>query len=405
MSAANSRRRPKIIQKQGEQALTKAQLHLLRQRNAYRVLEKLRQQAEYNPFAQADLAALKDGEDDLCWVAYLAKSLKLSEADIKRALKSLEQFNYIRCLAGFVGAIKLLEKSVKVKGRVNIGGGYCGHDNDNPTIELARRVNITKSYPKLITRAMSRMEKYYSRPSLFPSLMYCQPHKKRKTKRGVSRRQYSQRRYACVVVLAALLKRMDIKTLKILVSDSDGNFYDCKVSVLVNDTGLHPRRVERALADIKDAGLVKVLARPVEKDEQGKFTAMPAVRSFNESFFGVLGMHSWLKKEQANKKEKEVKKQKKLIKQQKEAESKPNLSAQHRSKLFFDANRNRQIKQQQQLFNTGQQQQKKQNEHEQLAHKKQYLGKVSELYSAYQGKKSIEEIKQLARQLTGYTGD
>ncbi|MDE1465519.1 hypothetical protein [Spartinivicinus poritis] len=403
MSVANRQQRPKTIQKQGEQKLTRAQLHLEKQRNAYRVLEALRKLAEYNAFAKATFATLKS--EGMRWLPYLAKTLKLSESDIKKLLMALEQFGYIRCLAGFVGNIKLLEKSEKAKGRVNLGGGYCGHENDSPIFEMARPINLGKRSPSLIINAVKRSTAYYSRPDLFPSLKYCKPHKKKKTKKGVSRRQYSQRRFACVVVMAALLKRMDIKTLQIVVSDKDGTFYHCKIAVLVNDTGLHPRRVERAMGDLRDAGLIDVLGRPTEKDEKGQFKAMPAIRAFNESFFGVLGLAVALREERKKRQKKEIKQNKKQLKKAAEAEEKPNVSAKHRMKLIFDANQKRQANTQQQLFDNSQRQQQKQNEHEQLAHKKQYLSKLSELYEAYKGEKDYQELKRLAKKLTGYTGD
>ena len=382
-------------------------LHLERQRNAYRLLCVLKELSEYQPFASGTFAMLPEGEG-MRWVPYLAERLQLSEKEIKQLLHALEESLYIRTLAGYAGNIKLLEKSDKANKRVNLGGGYCGHDNDEPVFEMARRITIGKGtrYPSVIIKAVERIVQYYSRPNLIPSLKYCCPDEKSKTKSGNPRQQYAQRRYACVITLSALLKRMDIKTLQIVVSDKEGMFYHCKVSVLVNDTGLHPRRVERALHDIVDAGLVNVLGRPTSKDENGKFEAMPAIRALNESLFGVLGLEVALREERKKRKEIKIKQNKKQQKKQKAEENTQNRSGVHRMKIMFDASQQRQAKSQQKLFDEKQrQQQTKQNQFREEAHKKQYFAKLQELYEAYSGEKDTKELRRLARELTGYNGD
>ncbi|RDH41212.1 hypothetical protein [Zooshikella ganghwensis] len=179
--------------------------------------------------ANATFAVLSDEGEDLQWVPYLSKALNLSRSEIKRLLAALEDASYIRTLPDFVGNIKLLDKTKRVTNRVNLAGGYCGHDNDHPEFELARPINLGKRSPSIIINSVKRISDYLYRPHLIPSLKYCQPHKKARTKKGVSRCQYAQRRYACVIVLAALLRRMDIKTLQIVVADGEGSLYNCKV--------------------------------------------------------------------------------------------------------------------------------------------------------------------------------
>ncbi|MBU2708863.1 hypothetical protein KCM76_22910 [Zooshikella marina] len=373
---------------------TQAQLHLEMQRNGLTVLSRLIDQSQ---LAETGTYAILP-EPFISWPEYLASTSSFSEKELKKLLEALEDKGYIQGLAGFIGNIKLLEKATKVKNRVNLGGGYCGFDKDNPHFELARPINKTKRYPSVIIKAIERFADYYKRPNLFPSLAYCQPHKKKPTKKGkTSRHQYAQRRYACAVVMAAMLKRMDIKTRRLVVTDEKGNIYDCKVSVLVNDTGLPRRRVERALSDMEDGALLDVLGHPTEKDEQGKFVACPAMRAINESLFGVLGLASALKYEQEKREKKQIKKQKKQKK--KETDNKVNRSGQFRVKLAMKAAAKRSGKEQVQP------KPKPQKHHDPEAAKKMYLAKVVELYQVHKGKKTSAEIYKLARELTGYNGD
>ncbi|RDH41211.1 hypothetical protein [Zooshikella ganghwensis] len=75
-----------------------------------------------------------------------------------------------------------------------------------------------------------------------------------------------------------------------------------------------------------------MLGRPKLKDNQGRYTASPAIRAFNKDFFGILGLDSALKHERDKRKKKEVKLQNKQQKTAPNGDSKVNKSAQHRIK-------------------------------------------------------------------------
>ena len=139
----------------------------------------------------------------------------------------------------------------------------------------------------MLTLCMERMTSYYFRPrKVIPSLDLAN---------GSQRQQRSERREACICLLAALLKYTDLASLRVGVPTSQG-FLNLTVDYLAKQTGMTLKRTERALADLKSAGLLTVSqARQLQAD--GTWRGLAAVKAVSKNLFGVFGLAVMLKKE------------------------------------------------------------------------------------------------------------
>lgn len=165
--------------------------------------------------------------------------------------------------------------------RVNTGGNFCGHQPENPRVALIEPVKQGKGgLPGVLLEAMRRCLDYYTSPWKIPSLNLAN---------GSRRQQRSERREACLSVLWAILKFTDLVTLKVGVPTPDGGFVNLTVGYLARQTGLPQRRVERALADLKRAGLVGVHAR-CEQRPDGSYKGLAAIKNVNKLLFAIFGL-------------------------------------------------------------------------------------------------------------------
>ncbi|MGP5470185.1 hypothetical protein ACTXNP_28405, partial [Pseudomonas helleri] len=73
-------------------------------------------------------------------------------------------------------------------------------------------------------------------------------------------------------------------------------FMSLTLDYLVEFTGLHPRRAERAMADLKSANLITV-SQPRQLKEDGTWRGLAAVKAVNKLLFTVFGLHERLKHE------------------------------------------------------------------------------------------------------------
>jgi len=105
----------------------------------------------------------------------------------------------------------------------------------------------------------------------------------------------SERREACLVLLAVIVEYMDLVSLRVGIPTSKG-FVSLTLDKLVQFTGLHPRRAERALADLKKANLLTV-SQPRQLKEDGTWRGLAAVKAVNKLLFTVFGLHERLKHE------------------------------------------------------------------------------------------------------------
>jgi len=172
--------------------------------------------------------------------------------------------------------------------RINPGGNFCGHDPFKPKLVLAKPAKKGKSgQPRIITLLMERMTAYYYRPSTLPSLNLAN---------GSTRQMRSERREACIVVLASLLKNMDLASLRVGQPTKSG-FLNYTLPWLAKHTALPIWRIDRAVKDLKAAKLLSVSqARQLQDD--GTWKGLAAVKAISKHLFGVFGLHKMLQYEQ-----------------------------------------------------------------------------------------------------------
>lgn len=165
--------------------------------------------------------------------------------------------------------------------RINTGGNFCGHMPENPRIALTEPVKQGKGgLPGVITEAMKRCVDYYSSPCKIPSLNLAN---------GSNRQQRSERREACLTTLWSILKFTDLVTLKVGVPTPSGGFVNLTIRYLAKQTGLPLRRIERALADLRRAGIVGIHKRCAQRSD-GSYKGLAAIKNVNKLFFDIFGL-------------------------------------------------------------------------------------------------------------------
>lgn len=169
--------------------------------------------------------------------------------------------------------------------RVNQGGNFCGHDPQKPLLNTLNPIKIGKGgLPRVLTLCMERLDGYYERPSkVLPTL---------NAANGSTRQQRSERREACIRLLKALLKKLELASLRVGTPTAEG-FMNYTVDYVARDTAMTLKRVERALADLKKAGLITV-AQQRELKEDGTWKGMAAVKAISKHLFGALGLTKML---------------------------------------------------------------------------------------------------------------
>lgn len=192
-------------------------------------------------------------------------------------------------------------KSRPYVSRVNHGGNFCGHQTDSPRLDL-HKPEASKRRPGILIELQERIRRYYNDPNVLPSLRNAN-----KSKQG--RKQRSERREGCLVLLAAVLEHTDLVSLRCGVPTPSG-FMSLTLPYLVKITGLHPRRAERAMADLKQANLLTV-NQPRQLKEDGTWRGLAAVKAVNKLLFTVFGLAQRLKHEKDRAAERLAKKIKK----------------------------------------------------------------------------------------------
>lgn len=134
----------------------------------------------------------------------------------------------------------------------------CDHDPTSPRLQL--RIAIAGNIPKLVQDSIKALQKLYARPHLFPEISgraYAPDDV------GRIRKRRTERLEALVLVLTALLRRCDVRTLRVGDQRLDGLCSGVPIAKLVEATGLTARRVSRALAELEAAGYITSV-QPVE---------------------------------------------------------------------------------------------------------------------------------------------
>jgi ribosomal protein S25 len=183
-------------------------------------------------------------------------------------------------------------------------GNRCGHDPDNPRQFMPPESHGKR--PPVIALLQKKLLNYYSRPIAIPSL---------NAANGSDKQQRSERREACTALLSVLLHYLDIKTMRVGVPTDNGSFAGLTMSLLAERAGIELRRAERAMRDLKAAGLVNVF--PIcEKLGECSYKGYAAIRTISDKLFTIFG----LKKELKRNRDKASKKAKKIEKKRDEAE-------------------------------------------------------------------------------------
>ena len=162
-----------------------------------------------------------------------------------------------------------------IKTRVNHGGNYCGHDKNSPFLALTAP---SDNRPPFLYSVGAAFRRYFIDPEIFPSLNHA----------FSSRQQRTERREAVVSTMLAVLEFLDLASLRVGIPTAEG-FQPLKLDVLRKRTNLHPRRFERAIQTLRQAGILVVSNQHKFKNINGSYIFFPAVRRVNKAFFAVLG--------------------------------------------------------------------------------------------------------------------
>lgn len=177
-------------------------------------------------------------------------------------------------------------------------GNRCGHDPRAPQLRPIHCPQEGKGgLPPLLRLAVAALVEYYEKPNLLPTL---------NNANGKSSQQRSERREALIRILSAIIHRMDIASLRVGVPRSDGSFYDYSIAELAEAAGLEFKRAQRAISDLKTAGLINI-KQIKQRTADGACRSFVAIKTITRSLFALLGLGAMFSKEH----EKRAKKQRK----------------------------------------------------------------------------------------------
>jgi hypothetical protein len=170
-------------------------------------------------------------------------------------------------------------------------GNRCGHDRKKPRLQLQRPDGQTrgKPFPWLIRQALERAEWLYHDRSLFP-----EPRKR------------SERIEAMVLVLKALIRNLDILTMRAGRWRDDGSLVGISMRTIAKWAAITEQRAFRASWDLREAGWLTV-SQQIEKTHQGPcgpglcprhgHKGRAAIRCLKKEFFERLKLRGRLMKE------------------------------------------------------------------------------------------------------------
>ena len=144
--------------------------------------------------------------------------------------------------------------------------------------------------PRVLTELMHRLGRYLDAPDVWlPSLNRANCR---------TRQQRTERSVACVQLLRASLKYLDLLTLRVGVPSTGGGMQNLTLPFLAKQAGLDLRRAERAMRDLQKAGLTSVRPR-CERGEDGTYKGLAAIRYVPAALFGAFGLAKWLRHERS----------------------------------------------------------------------------------------------------------
>lgn len=163
-----------------------------------------------------------------------------------------------------------------------IFGNRCGHHPDAPRYFVTPEKHATR--PQILRRAQSAIQTYYRRPDTLPTL---------NSANRSSRQQRSERREACISLLACILHYTDLTTLRVAIPQPNGTAAGLTMPYMAALAALGERRAERAIRDLKAAGIITV--HPIcEKLDNARYKGLAAIRTVSKELFAALGLGRWL---------------------------------------------------------------------------------------------------------------
>jgi len=166
-------------------------------------------------------------------------------------------------------------------------GNRCGHCPNRPSLIPAHPIRKgAGGLPRLLSLAAERAKAWYRHPQKCHVL-----------NKG-SRQTRSERREAYQIIIEAMLSFLDLASLCLGTPTLDHGFVDVNMKALVAASGMSQRRCERAIADLKEAGLVEV-KQPRKINEHGDYVGLRAIRVIREAFFEFLNLTPMLQRERA----------------------------------------------------------------------------------------------------------
>jgi hypothetical protein len=164
-------------------------------------------------------------------------------------------------------------------------GNNCGHRPDAPRFFAPPEKHANR--PEILRRTQKAIQDYYSKPGTLPLL---------NAANGSTRQQRSERREACIDLLCCIMHFTDLVTLRVAMPQANGSSMGLTMPYLANLSGLNKRRAERAIHDLKAAGIITV--HPIcVKLADTTYKGLAAIRTVSQHLFTVLGFGKWLKHE------------------------------------------------------------------------------------------------------------
>ena len=144
--------------------------------------------------------------------------------------------------------------------------------------------------PRILVEMQKRLDAYLDDPSRhLPTL---------NAANGSVRQQRLERRIACIQLLRAMLKYLDLASLRVGIPQRDGGFLNMTLPFLAKHAGLPVRRAERAMRDLLRAGLVSAQQR-AERTQDGGYRGLASLRQLPAALFGAFNLSKWLRHERS----------------------------------------------------------------------------------------------------------
>lgn len=182
---------------------------------------------------------------------------------------------------------------------VNLTGNKCGHQTDEPRFFAPPEKHAKR--PEILRRIQLAIQNYYRKPGTLPLL---------NAANGSTRQQRSERREACIDLLGCILHYTDLITLRVAIPQANGSTAGLTMPYLANLSGLSERRAERAIHDLKAAGIITVHPICIKLTDT-IYKGMAAIRAVSSHLFTALGFADWLAHERRKAKERKIQKEEK----------------------------------------------------------------------------------------------